>query len=172
MEMEEELPDGNSDGELHGDQLLVAERVAAARPGGAIPRGDVIERIIARENLARPIPLPARMPPPPTRQRAGPSGLNAHLPPFRRRVDSSDEEEPERPVWQPRCPRLEFDVGDYEQKEDTDPEPPRRRKRARCSANPFIDAEACVDGEASGDEGSDDENDDLDGFIVADDVEF
>ena len=37
MEMEEEeLPDGDADGELHGDQLLVAERVAAARPGGAI----------------------------------------------------------------------------------------------------------------------------------------
>ena len=29
-----------------------------------------------------------------------------------------------------------------------------------------------MDGEASGDEGSEDENDDLDGFIVADDVEF
>ena len=37
MEMEEEeLPDGNADGELHGDQLLVAERVAAARPDSAI----------------------------------------------------------------------------------------------------------------------------------------
>ena len=29
-----------------------------------------------------------------------------------------------------------------------------------------------MDGEASGDEGTDDENDDLDGFIVADDDEF
>ena len=29
-----------------------------------------------------------------------------------------------------------------------------------------------MDGEASGDEGSEDENDDLDGFIEADDVEF
>ena len=28
---EEELPDGDADGELHGDQLLVAEQVAAAR---------------------------------------------------------------------------------------------------------------------------------------------
>ena len=37
--------------------------------------------------------------------------------------------------------------------------------------NPFIDAEAGVDGDASNDEGSDDENDDLDGFIVADDIE-
>ena len=112
------------------------------------------------------------MPAPFTPQRAGPSGLNAHLPPFRRRVDSSDEEEPERPVWPPHRLRFEFDVGDYEQEEDTDPKAPRRWKRARRSANPFIDAEAGVDGEASGDEGSDDENDELDGFIVADDVEF
>ena len=108
----------------------------------------------------------------PTPQRAGLSGLNAHLPPFRRTVDSCDEEEPERQVWPPRRPRLEFDVGNYEQEDDTDPEPPRRRKRARRSANQFIDSEAGVDGEASGYEGSDDENDDLDGFIVADDVEF
>ena len=38
--------------------------------------------------------------------------------------------------------------------------------------NPFIDAEAGVDGDASNDEGSEDKNDDLDGFIVADDIEF
>ena len=44
MNMEEgELPDGDADGELHGDQLLVAERVAAARSGCAIRMGDVIE---------------------------------------------------------------------------------------------------------------------------------
>ena len=68
--MEEELPDGDADGELHGDQLIVAERVAAARPGGAIRMGDVIERIIARDNLERPISPPARMPEPLTPQRA------------------------------------------------------------------------------------------------------
>ena len=71
MEMEEELPDGDADGELHGDQLLVAERVAAAPPGGAIRMGDVIERIIAHDNLERPISPPARMPEPPRPQRAG-----------------------------------------------------------------------------------------------------
>ena len=98
--------------------------------------------------------------------------MNAHLPPFRRRVNSSYKEKPERQVWPPRCPRLEFVVGDYEQEENTEPKPPRRRKRARPSANPFIDVKAGVDGEASGDEESDDENDYLDGFIVADDVEF
>ena len=64
--MDEELPDGDADGELYGDQLLVADRVAAARPGGAIMMGDVIERIIARDNLERPISPPARMPELPT----------------------------------------------------------------------------------------------------------
>ena len=112
------------------------------------------------------------MPAPPTQQRAGPSGLNAHLAPFRRRVDSSDEDEPERPLWPQRRPHLEFDDGDYEQEEDTEPEPPKRKKTARRRVNPFIDAEAGVDGDTSNDEGSEDENDDLDGFIVADDIEF
>ena len=115
INMEEQLPDGDADGKLHGDQLLFAERVAAARPGGAIRMGDVIERIIARDNLERPVSPPARMPAPPTPERAGPSELNAHLPPFHRRVDSFDEDEPERPVWPPRCPHLDFDDGDYEQ---------------------------------------------------------
>ena len=134
--------------------------------------GEVIERIIARDNLERPNSPFARMPAPPPPQRAGPSRLNAHLPPFRRRVDSSDEEEPERPVWPPRRPHLEFDDGDYEQEEDTEPQPVRRRKNARRRENPFIDTEAGVDGNTSSDEQTDDENDDLDGFIVADDVEY
>ena len=51
IEMEEELLDGDPDGELHGDQLLMAERVAAARPGRAIRMGEVIKRIITRDNL-------------------------------------------------------------------------------------------------------------------------
>ena len=98
MDMEEELYDGDADGELHGKQIVVAERVAAARPGGAIRMGDVIERIIARDNLERPISPPARMPEPPTPQRAEPSWLNANLPTFRCRIDSSDEDEPVRIV--------------------------------------------------------------------------
>ena len=106
------------------------------------------------------------------RERAGPSGLTAHLPPFRRRVDSSDEEKPERTVWPPRCPCMELYEGDYEQEEDAEREPPRCRKRVRRCVNPFIDAVAGVDGDASGDEGSDNDNDDDDGFIVADDVVF
>ena len=93
MDMEEEVPDGDADGELNGDQLIIAERMSAARPGGAIRINHVIERIIARDNFERPDSSHARMPAPPTPQRAGPSGQNAQLPPFRRRVDSSDEEE-------------------------------------------------------------------------------
>ena len=134
--------------------------------------GEVIERIIAHDNLEPPKSPPARMPAPFPPQRAGPSGLNAHLPPFRRRVDSSDEEEPERPVWPPRRPHLKFDDGDYEQEEDTEPQPVRRQKNVRLRANPLIDTEAGVDGNASGDEKIDDDNDDLDGFIVADDVKY
>ena len=87
-------------------------------------------------------------------------------------MDSSDEVEPERPVWPPCRPHLEFDDCDYEQEEDTEPQPVRRRTNARRRANPFIDTEAGVDGNASGDENTDDENDDLDGFIIADDLEY
>ena len=58
--------------------------------------GDVIEQIIARNHLGR-LYLPlAQMPAPLTPQCAGQSKLNDHLPPFRCRMDSSDEEEPER----------------------------------------------------------------------------
>ena len=87
MDMEEELPDDDADGELHGEKLLVAKRVAAARLGGAIQMGEVIEGIIARDNLERPISPPALMPEQPRPQRAGPSELNAHLQPFCRRIE-------------------------------------------------------------------------------------
>ena len=90
MEMEEELPDGDADGELHEDQLLMAERVAVARLGGAIRMGELIEQIIVRENLERPVSLPARLLAPSTPECSGPSTLNAHLPPFCCCVDSSD----------------------------------------------------------------------------------
>ena len=43
MEMEEELPDCNADGEPYSDLHVVAERMAVARRGGAIRMGDVIE---------------------------------------------------------------------------------------------------------------------------------
>ena len=79
---EEELPHGNVNGQLIGDQQLMAERVAVVWPGGALRINEFIERIIARDNFERPDSPLARMPAPFTSQRAVPSGLNAHLPPF------------------------------------------------------------------------------------------
>ena len=58
-------------------------------------------------------------------------------------------------MWPHRRPHLEFEDGDYEQEEDTEPQPVRRRKNARRRANPFIDTEAGVAGNASGDEQTD-----------------
>ena len=55
MKIEEEMPDGDAGGALYTDQLLVAEQVAAARPGGVIRMEKVIEEIIARDNLKRPL---------------------------------------------------------------------------------------------------------------------
>ena len=100
------------------------------------------------------------MPAPPTQQRAWPSGLNAHLAPFRSCVDSSDEDETERPVWPCHRPHFEFDDGDYEQEEKTEQKPPRRKEKTRRRVNPFIDSVAGLDGDASNDEESDDEIDD------------
>ena len=60
----------------------------------------------------------------------------------------------------------------YEQKDDPKPKYPRRLKRAIRRANLFIDAEAHVDGDAKGDKKSDDENNGLNSFIVADVVKF
>ena len=155
MDMKEnKMPDGNADGVLHGDQLIVAERIAAARPGSAIRMGEVIERIIVCDNLERPISHAARMPKQFKPQCAGPSGLNAHLPPFRRRIDLSDEDEPVRPVWPPRRAHLKLKDGDYVQKRDAEPELPRRQMKARRRINPFFEAEAEVDKDASGDEGT------------------
>ena len=74
-------------------------------------------------------------------------------------------------MWPPPGPHLEFEEKDYEQKEEAEPKGLRRRKQVRRRANPFLDAEAGVNGDASDDELSVDENSDydLDGFIVADD---
>ena len=170
MDMEGKLYDDDADCELHVGQLLVAEQVAAARPGGAMRMNKKIERIITRDNLERPISPPTRMPDQPTSQRAGPSGLNAHLPPFRRRIDSSDEDELVRPVWPFSRAHLKLEDGDYKQERAAEPKPPRCRKKARRRTNPFIDAIAGVDDDASGDEETEDKNDDFDDNIVADEV--
>ena len=75
-------------------------------------------------------------------------------------------------MWPPRRPRMELDKVHYEQDENAEPELPRRRNRARRRVNLFIVAEAGVNGDASGDEEINDENNDLDKFIVADNIEF
>ena len=67
------LSDGDADGELNGDKLLMAQRVAATLLGNTISMGDMIEQIIACDNFERPVLPPARMPKPHTPQRAGPS---------------------------------------------------------------------------------------------------
>ena len=88
------------------------------------------------------------------------------MPLFRRCVDSSDEEEAERPVWPLRRLRLELEEEDFELDKNAEQEPPKRLKRARRRVNPFIDTEAGVDGNANGDEEIDDENNYLDGFML------
>ena len=90
---------------------------------------EVIVWIIACDNLERQVSAPARMPVLLTQQRDGSSKLNTHMPPLLRRVYSSDEEKPDRPVWPPRSPYMEFDDSDYEhKKKDAKSELPRRRK--------------------------------------------
>ena len=68
-------PEGISDddeAELLGDDLVLAQQTAVARPVPSIRMNNVIERICARDNLERPTSPPLRMPPtPPSPQRAG-----------------------------------------------------------------------------------------------------
>ena len=171
MGMDEELLDGDADGELHCDLLIVAERVTAARPGGASRMCDVIERIIARDNLERPILPPAQMPELPTPQRAGPSELNAHLPLFVVALIH-----PMKTSLLDQCGRLAVCTWSLRMVITS--------KRATPSQS-FQDAGRKPDAAttrssmprpswtgSSGDEGTEDENNDLDGFIVANDVEF
>ena len=58
MGMDEELHDSDAEGEVQGVKLLVVKRVAAARMDGAIRMGDVIERIIAHDNIEQPMSPP------------------------------------------------------------------------------------------------------------------
>ena len=136
--------------------------------------GDVIEQISARNNLKRPVSPPTRMPAPLTPQSAGPSGLKAQLPSFCTRIDLSDDEEAERPARPPRRPRLEMVEEDNNLEQDNEINVPKCQKKATRRANMFIAHEAGVDGDASEDEdiANEKSDDDLDGFIVADDVDY
>ena len=64
-----------------------------------------------------------------TPQRAWPNGLNAHFPPFCRRVISFNKDEQKRSVWPRRRSHMEFDEDDYMQTEETEPELSRRIKK-------------------------------------------
>ena len=156
----DEEPDGGVN-EFSNDQRLMAKLMADARPGRAIRMGEFIGKIIARENLERSVSPTARMLSAPNQQRSGRSGLNSHLPPHRHRIDSFDEKEPERSVWPPRRPHLDFDDKDYEL-EDAEPKELRRRKQVRRRGNPFLDADVGVDRDTKEDEQCVDENNDYD----------
>ena len=110
------------------------------------------------------------LPAPYTPQRARTSGLKVHFPPFRRRVDSFDEKNQHRLIWQPRRHHLKFYKAYYEKVEDAETEPPSRRKKIRRRVKTFIYAKARVDGDASGDKITDEEYNNQDKLIVADDV--
>ena len=156
--------------ELHGELLT-----EATRHKGAMRIEEVIERICGRQSLEPPVSPPARMPEPLSLQRAGPSGLNVNVAPFQRRIDSSDEEDdaPEQPVW-PLSRRIRLNKSYLDKSEGTELMLAFRRKAPRrVQFNPFIDAETSVDGDASADKTEDDnKNDNLNGFIIADKVEF
>ena len=58
-------PDNSSDvgeAEIQGDDLVIAELAAAARPGTSVRINDVIAQICARQNLPRPTSPPPIMP--------------------------------------------------------------------------------------------------------------
>ena len=67
---------------------------------------------------------------------------------------------------------LDFDDGNYLQEEDAAPKRPIRRKKANRRANLLMDADAGVDEKSSAYKETDDKNDYLCWFIIADDVEF
>ena len=170
----DEINDDDPDIELDGDQLVQAEREAAARPGAARRMEELFNNMLNRFAPDRPASPPPRDPPHVLEaQRAGPS---------RRR--SADEEDDMRPRKVSRF--VESDSDD----DDPPPTPPRglvvldpeeqeerwrqveqersRRRRSR-RRNPYIDAQAgASDAE---DESSEDDEDDMNGFIVGDDIE-
>ena len=58
----DQVPHGSENGELDGAQLCQTESAAAARPKVATNIKDVIERIVASDNLSMPNSPPKRMP--------------------------------------------------------------------------------------------------------------
>jgi hypothetical protein len=169
----DEIPDGDQEGELRGAELERAERAAAARPGGRGRLDNPIDLIARINNFQVPPSPPPRMPP--SQDRAGPSRTNRPGPPTksRRFVYSSDEEDAPPPVWPPPPAAAAVAAAAAAQPESSEDEAPvaepRRKRRRSRRPNPFIDAEAGVDGEASADEDDSDAKPTMGGFIVEDD---
>ena len=88
---------------------------------------------------------------------------------LRQRVESStrlvEDDEPKSPMWPPWRPRLESEEEDAEP-----PQRPQKRKKPRRRANPYIESETGVEGDASDDES--DGNNDLADFIVPNYVKY
>ena len=75
-------------------------------------------------------------------------------------------------MW-PRTKRIRLNASNLDESDGGAEPPIQRKKQRRHRPCLFIDAEAAVEGDASGDEAADDdEDDDLGRFIVSDDVEF
>lgn len=166
-------PDNDSkvNGELHGDRLLEADRLATAWPGGVIWISYVIKQIIASNNLDRAVSRPHRcqchqrrnMP---KRLDKTPSCCHFVLAwtlPIKKKQNDK---------CAGRACALKFGASDYDQEEDAKPQPPWPRKKTRLRLNLSINAEADVDRDAISDEGIDEENDVFVVFLVADDVQF
>jgi hypothetical protein len=58
----QQMSSDEDEDEVQGDDLIRAQRAAAARPGTTIRMNDVIEQICARQNLQRPSSPPPLMP--------------------------------------------------------------------------------------------------------------
>ena len=61
----------DDEADVHGDDLILAQQAAIARPVPSVRINNVIERICARDHLERPTSPALRLPPPPSPQRAG-----------------------------------------------------------------------------------------------------
>ena len=84
----EKIPDADTVRKLKDDLLTELTRLTSP-----CQSEQVIDRICKRHNLEPLVSPPASMPAPPSPQRAGASGLNADAAPFRKSIDSFDEED-------------------------------------------------------------------------------
>lgn len=88
------------------------------------------------------------------------------------RVESFDKINLKRTVLPPSCLHIEFDDGDYEQKENAEPKLPNCKKQARRRVNRLINGTAGVDGDASGNTIIKNKNNDFAKFIIVNDIKL